>query len=53
VSQVSTYPATSRTEKRLIRVPARPVLRLPRVPFWMGTLIFAIVGSFVMVLFPR
>lgn len=53
MSHSTAYPATSQAEKRLVRLPARPVLRLPKIPFWLGALVFAIVGSLVMVLFPR
>lgn len=47
---ITTRPSS---EKRLIRVPARPVLRLPRIPFWAGALTYAVIGSGVIVLFTR
>jgi hypothetical protein len=53
VSQVSTYPTTNRPEKRVIRIPARPTLRLPKIPFWLGALAYAVTGSGVMVFFTR
>jgi hypothetical protein len=54
VSQLSHPIATApRAEKRIIRIPARPTLRLPRVPFWVGALAYAVIGSGVMVFLTR
>jgi hypothetical protein len=56
VSQVATYPASTRSEKRIHRVKARRTLRLPRlsrIPFWVWASTYAGVGSVVVVTLSR
>lgn len=49
MSQIVEYPASVRADKRVHRVKRRRTLRLPRIPFWPGAIVFALAGSALVV----